>query len=285
MKMIQFIYTKLTISFRYLAIIALFSLHQGCEDTNLLLLTDAGIDAVNAITLSDEDVINIAAQAAVAADSRYRLAPADSIYSRRLQNLVAQNLEHESLQFDFKVYLTEEVNAFAMANGTVRIYSGLMDLMDDGELLFVIGHEMGHVVKKHSRKKVVLAYASSALRKGLASQQNNIGEIASSAIGALAQQLTHAQFSQHEEKQADDYGVVFLQNQGYGIDPGVSALNKLEELAGQHTFLSSHPQPRKRAERLESGAHLNDEQTFINKVFVTLKKWCMKLISFVLSFF
>ena len=55
-----------------------------------------------------------------------------------------------------------------MANGTIRVFTGLMDLMNDEELLFVIGHEMGHVVRNHSRKKVALAYSTSALRKGLA---------------------------------------------------------------------------------------------------------------------
>jgi putative metalloprotease len=37
-----------------------------------------------------------------------------------------------------------------MADGSIRIYSGLMEMMDEGELLFVLGHEMGHVVEKHS---------------------------------------------------------------------------------------------------------------------------------------
>ena len=65
-----------------------------------------------------------------------------------------------------------------MADGTIRVYSGLMDMLDDRELVFVVGHEMGHVVAKHIKKKIMLAYAGSAARKAIASQQNTAGEIA-----------------------------------------------------------------------------------------------------------
>ncbi|MEE4242711.1 MAG: M48 family metalloprotease [Desulfopila sp.] len=279
-------FTVLSSAFRYLILFLLLVLNQGCEDTNFFLLTEAGLEAVNAITLSDEDVHAIAAQAAAVSDSKHMVAPVDSVYSRRLKKLVTGYEEHDGVHFDFKVYLTEEINAFAMADGTIRVFSGLMDLLSDEELLFVVGHEMGHVVKKHSRRQVVLAYASSALRKGLASQQNQIGEIARSAVGALAQQLANAQFSQYEEKQADNYGAIFLQNQGLGIEPAVSALEKLAQLAREHTLLSSHPEPQKRSERLASGAYKNDleDLSFFANLLQTLKKWFVGLLKFIVSY-
>ena len=249
--MIRFISCVLT------AAILLFS----CEDTNVFILTDAGIDAVNALTLTDEEVQAIAARAAVSADSNHTVAGEDSLYHRRLDRLVGRFSQYDGHAYNFKVYLTEDVNAFAMADGTIRIYSGLMDLMNDQELLFVIGHEMGHVAEKHSRKKVVLAYGSSALRKGLASQENQIGEIARSTIGVLAERLAHAQFSQHEERRADDYGVMFLRLNGYTVDAAISALGKLEKLANEHTFLSSHPDPANRAARLEKEPWEDGEDT------------------------
>lgn len=238
---------------RYLLIFLTAMLLASCEDTNILMMTEATTEAVTAITLSDEEVRNLARQAALDSDRKHAVAPTGSPYDNRLQKLIAGHLQRDGKSFTYKVYLSEEVNAFAMADGTIRVYSGLMDLMDDEELLFVIGHEMGHVVKDHSRKKVVLAYATSALRKGLASQDNEVGQIAGSVIGSFAEQLTHAQFSQHEERQADIYGAAFLQSEGYSISSAVSALNKLAELARQHTFLSSHPDPEARAKRLLQG--------------------------------
>jgi putative metalloprotease len=59
-----------------------------------------------------------------------------------------------------------------------------------------------------------------------------------------------AQFSQLEEKEADDYGLLFMENKGYDPQDAVSALKKLATLGNDHSFLSSHPAPGKRAERL-----------------------------------
>ena len=254
---------------QYILILLLTILLSSCEDTNVLVITDAATDAVKAITLSDADVRNLAQRAAHESDSRHLIAPPGSGYDNRLRGLLADYSERDGYKLNFKVYLTEEVNAFAMADGTVRVYSGLMDLMSDEELLFVVGHEIGHVVKKHSRQKVVMAYASSAVRKGLASQNNEIGQIARSIVGAVAHQLTNAQFSQHEERQADQYGVKFLETQGYDTRAAATALDKLAELARHHTFLSSHPDPGKRAEYLEHYKDRDDEgsDSFLRTAF------------------
>ncbi|GEM_PF-707324 len=263
-------------------------LFYSCEDTNLLVLTEAGLDAVTAVTLSDKDVQNIAVQAAQQSDSSNRIAPPGATYAKRLDRLIAQHQIHEGITFNFKVYLTKEVNAFAMADGSIRIYSGLMDIMNDEELLFIIGHEIGHVIKKHSRKKVVLAYASSAIRKGLASQENEIGQIARSTIGALTEKLANAQFSQHEERQADDYGANFLLKLGYTKEPAISALEKLDRLAKQHTFLSSHPDPASRSKRLSKRDNFTDkgeDESLLAAIWNFLKRLVVGLITLISSWF
>lgn len=253
---------------RYILIPLFVLCLSSCENTNVLVMTDAAADAVSAITLTDADVKKLAQHSAQSSDSKYHVAPTGNPYDTRLRKLVAGNLERDGHTFNVKVYLTKDVNAFAMADGTIRVYSGLMDLMDDEELLFVIGHEMGHVVKKHSRKKVVVTYASSALRKGLASQNNEVGQIARSVLGVFAEQLTNAQFSQHEERQADQYGASFLQEEGYDTSTAFSALNKLAVLAKQHTFLSSHPDPEARAKILVEGKDNEgeDQSSFLLRI-------------------
>ena len=189
-------------------------------------------------------------------------------------------------KFNYKVYLSPEVNVFAMADGTIRIHSQLMDMMDDGELRFVIGHEMGHVVKKHIHKKIVLAYAGSALRKGIASQENLAGDISRSALGGFVETLLNAQFSQKEEREADDYGLTFLKNKGYDTKSAISALRKLATLGNNHTFLSSHPAPGKRADRLEeqlSSPEKTDEPSEIEGLFIMIKNLFIRLIQWIAS--
>lgn len=256
---------------RFLLIILAAILCSSCEDTNVMLVTGAATDAVKAITLTDEQVKNIAQRAAQDSDSKHRVTSTSNPYNIRLQNLVAKYPERDGHNFNYRVYLTKDINAFAMADGTIRVYSGLMDLMSDEELIFIIGHEMGHVVKKHSRKKVTLAYASSALRKGLASQNNEVGVIARSVLGAFTEQLTNAQFSQHEERQADQYGAAFLRAEGYNREAAVSALLKLADLAKQHTFLSSHPDPEARAKRILTDEPVPEQTSLIDTIMKYLK--------------
>lgn len=222
----------------------------GCDNTDVLIATEAGRDAVKAVTLSDNDILAIASKSTDLMDRKNRLAPPDNKYSMQLNRIIRQRLQDDDMVFNYGVYLSPEVNAFAMADGSIRIYSGLMDIMNDGELCFVIGHEMGHVIKGHIRKKIQLAYAASAVRKGIASQDNVAGEIARSVFGGLAESLVNAQFSQLEEKEADDYGLLFLKKKDFDPKYAVSALKKLANLDKGHSFLSSHPHPDKRPERL-----------------------------------
>lgn len=225
---------------------------SGCENTDVTIATDAGMDALKAVSLSDKDLEEIAERSAQLADQRHTLASADNRYAQRLARLVGRHQQDGDLTFTYGVYLSPEVNAFAMANGTIRIYSGLMDMLTDGELRFVVGHEMGHVKKNHIRKKIQLAYAASAVRKGIASQNNTAGDVARSLFGGLAEALLNAQFSQLEEKEADDYGLAFLRRERYEPKDAVSALEKLAQLGKGHSFLSSHPDPELRAERLQA---------------------------------
>ncbi|NCC24352.1 MAG: peptidase M48 [Deltaproteobacteria bacterium] len=237
---------------RLVMCIAMAILLSGCEDTDVGMAIQAGADAVRAITLDDDDLRRLAEDIAAESDRRHVMARPDHPQARRLAGLTDGLKGYQGQEFDFKVYLSPTVNAFAMADGTIRIYGGLMDMMTDDELLFVIGHEMGHVVENHVREKIVLAYAGSAVRKAIASQQNEAGQIARSVFGALAESLLNAQFSQKEEREADDFGVRFLESAGGNRQAAVSALTKLATLGGDHSFLSSHPAPEARAKRLQA---------------------------------
>ena len=273
---------------RLLALLFCFAFLAGCENTDVLTATDAGMDALKAVTLSDKDVLAIASKSADLSDRKNRLAPPDDKYSKRLNRLVSQKFQDGDVTFNYGVYISPEANAFAMADGTIRIYSGLMDMMNDGELRFVIGHEMGHVMKKHIRKKIQLAYAASAVRKGIASQDSTAGEVARSVFGGLAETLMNAQFSQLEEKEADDYGLLFLKKKDFEPKDAVSALKKLATLGKEHSFLSSHPDPDIRAERLlaqlEGRAFSIDEskQNILGKVKTFLNR-TVEFVKHVLS--
>ncbi|MDR3175761.1 MAG: M48 family metalloprotease [Desulfovibrio sp.] len=234
----------------------------GCTVTSTQGALDAAGDAYKAAALTDEEASQLAKELSAAMDAKNQrsIAKPGSKYDKRLQSIVAPVRNEGGKQLNFKVYMTQQVNAFAMADGSIRVFSGLMDLMDDNELLFVIGHEIGHVVDGDSADQLRMAYATSAARKGVASTSAKGGgaadaavrSLARSELGALAEQVINAQFSQSQESDADKYGLDILKKLNKDTGTSVSALQKLAKLGGgKGSILSSHPDPADRAEKME----------------------------------
>lgn len=151
----------------------------GCEDTDLKRAAEAGVDAYKAVTLSDDAVAVLSQQSAGYMDRQHPIAEPDSIYAKRLQRLVANLHELNGNSFNYRVYLQDLVNAFALADGTTRLNSGLMDMLDDGERRLVIGH----IMEQHVRNKLRFAFAASAVRQGFASRSGVVGNFARSQFG------------------------------------------------------------------------------------------------------
>lgn len=212
-------------------------------------------DLTKAMTLTDTDVKSMASQFSKLSDSNNKIASDSSRYAKRLKRLVAKHQHEDGLNLNFKVYMSPDVNAFAMADGTVRIYSGLMDVMRDQELLAVIGHEIGHVKLNHSLNKTKTAMLASAARKGVASMDSKIGALAATEVGGLFQKVITSQYSQAKEHDSDSYGLNFLLSHGYDGQGAVNAMYKLASIQSKSgaegaSFLSTHPGPRERAKRL-----------------------------------
>ncbi len=115
----------------------------GCQNMDSNGLLSSGAEAFQAYSLSDAQVKTLSDQACKEMDAKAKIAPANSEYSQRLNKIAAalgDNINGQPV--NYKVYETKDVNAFAMANGCIRVYSGLMDLMNDNEVEAVIGHEM-----------------------------------------------------------------------------------------------------------------------------------------------
>ncbi|MBL8332503.1 MAG: M48 family metalloprotease [Rubrivivax sp.] len=213
--------------------------------------------AAAAATLSDADVRANGRRMAQQMDARAPVAPAGNAYARRLEALTASCREDNGLALNYKVYLTPEVNAFALPDGSIRFYSGLMDKMTDDEIRYVIGHEIGHVHAGHARKRMQLALSSGAAQQAAAAAGGRAGAIADSQLGDLFVQVVRAQHSQANENEADDYAMRFLSRRRHDRRAAVTALEKLDAIAGGRggaQWLSTHPAPRDRAARMRQQA-------------------------------
>ncbi len=232
---------------------------SGCTTTNggkggkdTAGMANATMSLVTAATLSDAEVIELGKRTADSEDRQNSIAAANSKYAKRLQKLTANWKTVDGVKLDYKVYVKKEVNAFAVPNGSIRVYSGLMDKLTDDELRYVVAHEIGHVLLGHSKKAMQTAYATSAARQAAASSGNSaVAAISASELGALGEALINAQFSQSQENEADDYAVDFLAKNRLKTGGSVTALRKLEKLFGNdRSVFSSHPAPGERANRM-----------------------------------
>ena len=230
----------------------------GCKtmDTGSLGgLVEGASMAAKASSLSDDEVIATSKQACEALDAQNKVADSKNKYAQRLNKVTAKMpTEINGMKAVYKVYLTSDVNAWAMDNGCIRVYSGLMDAMNDDELRGIIGHEIGHVALGHSKKSMQTAYATAAARTVAANSSNAaVASLSSSQLGDLGQKFVNAQFSQSQESAADDHSFDLLTQKGMerkGLVTGFEKLAKID--GGQHSMLSSHPPSTERAKRMQA---------------------------------
>lgn len=216
----------------------------------------AVLDVVKAATVSEDELKAATLQMRAAGDAQARVATGKNKYAQRLERLTKKHLNEDGMKLNFKVYISPQVNANATPDGSVRVYSGLMDRMTDAELLGVIGHEIGHVKLGHSINAMRTAYLASAGRKAAASSSGVGGALAASQLGDLSEKFLNSQFSQSQESDSDDYGVQFLKRNGYDTKGMASSLRKLASMSDGKSstvdqMFSSHPEPNARATRLE----------------------------------
>lgn len=214
---------------------------------------EAGKTLMESETLSDADLKSYFDQMAADSDAKNKLAGPKDAYGKRIAKLAKGLDSYDGLKLDIKAYLTPEVNAFAMANGTIRVYSGLMDKFTDDEIRYVIGHEIGHVKAGHTKSRIQTAMRTSALRSAVASTGGKTAQLAESQLGDLFEQVVRAQHSQANENEADDLAMQFMKSQRYPAAACVTALEKLDVLGGGGaSWLSTHPSPKARAERMRA---------------------------------
>jgi metalloprotease len=209
---------------------------------------------VAGFTFSDEDAAKLSSDAIVKMDKENPVAVANDPYAIRLNKIFAKHKNEAMLSLNFKVYKVKEVNAFACADGSVRVFSGLMDIMDDNEILAVIGHEIGHVANHDTRDAVKAAYKKEALLDAAASQSDKIAAVTDSQLGKIGNAMIDSRHSRQQESDADVYSYDFMKRHGYNVNAVESAFNILAKMSegADSSFLtrmmSSHPDSKQRAE-------------------------------------
>ena len=160
--------------------------------------------------------------------------------------LVASRLvratDHSNIGFRFTLLNSPDVNAFALPGGFIYITRGLVALAsDESEIAGVLGHEIGHVVARHTSKRIEEAERAKrdAMAVGLLGSVLGTKGLGDAAIGLAQQRL--AGFSQEQEHEADVLGVRFMGRAGYNPDGLASFLENLRAHSQLSAVISGRP--------------------------------------------
>ena len=177
-------------------------------------------------------------------------------YIQDLGMEIAASSERPNLPWSFKLLDDPAVNAFALPGGYVYVTRGLMThLESEAELASTIGHEVGHVTARHGvnqMSKQILATV------GLSVAAILDEDIANWAFaGQIGLSLLFLHYSRDDERQADDLGLRYAMRAGY--DPSqmaelfnvLDAVSKVEGAGSLPNWLSTHPDPGARRQRIE----------------------------------
>lgn len=232
------------------------------QKINLGKAASAVSKGAQALAFSNEDAKKLSKESVEWMDKHNPITDSKSPYTKRLNRLFGKHKSEDGLELNYKVYHVIDINAFACADGSVRVFSSLMDLMTDDELLAIIGHEIGHVKNEDTKDAIKSAYMRAAAQDAAGAASGAVRALSDTELGEMANAMLEAKHSKKQESQADEYAYNFMKKHGYDVVAVAvyTAFKKMALLSGGDTqskfqkMMSSHPDSEKRAEAAKKRA-------------------------------
>lgn len=235
-------------------IIVLFAYFQKCSRTE----TNPYTGREQAIALNPQQEIelgfNSAPQMAQQHGGLYQNANdqnrVDVIGNKLVRSSIAGSSDYKD-DFDFHLLADERaINAFALPGGQIFItYALYSKLENDDQLAGVLGHEIGHVLGRHSSERIAESDFWQTLSQGA-----NVGANAGDLMAGIGQNtlLTNGR---GDELESDDLGVKFMIDAGYDPYEMIDVMEILKAAAGNSSvpeFQSTHPDPDNRIDKIKA---------------------------------
>lgn len=235
----------------------------GCSST-----TGAGAVGANRkqlLLVSSDEVMNLASKSYQQTLSQARqkgVLDVNASQPARLKRIANHLIPQTSVyrtdatkwQWEVHIIQAETMNAYVMPGGKIVFYSGIIDnlKLTDAEIAAIMGHEMAHALREHSREKLsrsmatggVIGIASAAF--GLSAGQAQAAQLA----GDVGLSLPH---SRTQESEADKIGLELMARAGYNPNAAVILWQKMQAKSGSSgpQFLSTHPSSSNRIKQIQ----------------------------------
>jgi predicted Zn-dependent protease len=163
-------------------------------------------------------------------------------------------------KWNINVQTSKELNAYCMPGGKIMVYTGLIEKLKttDAELAAVIGHEIAHALREHSREAVSRAYAEQ-LGLGALGALTGMSQATSELVGMVSQVTFSLPRSRLQESEADQIGLELMARAGYDPKAAISLWQKMNAVneGAPPQFMSTHP---------SSSTRISDLQALLPKV-------------------
>lgn len=169
----------------------------------------------------------------------------------RLKRIAGRLIPHTAIyrpdatSWDWKVHAisSNELNAYVLAGGKIVFYTGIIERLQltDDEIAAIMGHEMAHALREHSREQLsrqVATQSTLGIAAGLLGMSS--GQVhAVNLLGELGMNLPH---SRTQETEADRLGLELMARAGYNPNSAITLWQKMQRVSGDSPqFLSTHP--------------------------------------------
>ena len=235
--------------------------------SGVLYLTNTQLNPVTGekqrVALSPEEEVALGVQTAPQMAAQFGgLHPDPKVqeYVKKIGNKIVQasRAKETPYQFDFHVLRdSETVNAFALPGGQIFITAELLSrLENEAQLAGVLGHEVGHVLGRHSAEQLAKARLTQGLvgAASVAGSSDLSGGQTAAMIANMVGQMVTMRFGRQDELESDTFGVRFMAEAGYNPRELIRVMEILAQSrggdSGQPEFMSTHPDPGNRTQQI-----------------------------------
>jgi predicted Zn-dependent protease len=205
----------------------------------------------------------------IVASSVIETDPLLNAYVQGIAGNLWNQVERKDVPYSVKIIKDSQVNSFATVGGFVYINEGLIDFVQsDDELAGVMGHETGHIERRH-----VLTSNSKAELLDILFGIASIFSPIMYAFGGLAEEGILMKISREDEIQADRYGLLLMSRAGYDPEAMVTIMAHLGVLQDEHDdavskYLEDHPDPKARVAHLMGYPELDPTEVTVAEQLV-----------------
>lgn len=185
--------------------------------------------------------------------------PSDIKQINEIGGKIAKVCSRQELTYYFYVIDDEKIkNAFCIPGGYVYVFKGLMNMLSQDELAYVLAHEVGHVVSRHNIKRLQVAMGANLLTIASIFVPSDSPQFTSGVSFALGQVLSG--YSRKDELEADSLAVDYLVLSGFNPKSGLDALEKLYQESKKNitpiSYFRTHPYIIERISNIRKTLHL-----------------------------